>query len=272
MTGPLPDPLPSVARLQYTSRNPSAALRDRIALFSLFEVHPGATPKTPHCVPPDGCVSLVVREADTGTAVVLGPRTTPLVSSLIPGTRYWSAKLWPGVAPALEGLHPEHLANVLAPLAQLHPDLAHELEGCVRPGVDLEAVRVGFERALATRLAAGAERIDGLVRRVVRTIGEAEGRIPITDLAARVQMSPRQLQRRFRSAVGLTPKEFARIRRTQTAIERAFHSDEPLADVALELGFADQAHMTREFRALLGQAPTYVRDWLRRIDHDIPDA
>jgi AraC-like DNA-binding protein len=51
------------------------------------------------------------------------------------------------------------------------------------------------------------------VAEAVRRIEASDGPLPIGDLAERLEIGERQLQRRFRRAVGLTPKQFSRIRR-----------------------------------------------------------
>ncbi len=81
-------------------------------------------------------------------------------------------------------------------------------------------------------------------------------------------MSSRQLQRRFSAAVGLSPKQFARVRRLREALLHLVEeSDVSWAAVAAELGFADQAHLIREFSALAGLPPVVVSERIRRIGH-----
>lgn len=64
-------------------------------------------------------------------------------------------------------------------------------------------------------------------------------------------MSPRALQRWFARHVGLPPRHYLRLLRFQKAFERV--PDQPsLADHAAAQGYADQAHMAREFRDLAG--------------------
>jgi AraC-like DNA-binding protein len=62
------------------------------------------------------------------------------------------------------------------------------------------------------------------------------------------------LRREFTTAVGLPPKVVARIARVHRA-QAAITDGQPLSAVAARCGFADQAHMTREFMALVGKTP-----------------
>jgi AraC-like DNA-binding protein len=78
----------------------------------------------------------------------------------------------------------------------------------------------------------------------------------LADVAAQLKVSPRTLQRIALRYVGLPPAELIRRRRLQEAAERVRADPATsLAQVAAELGYADQAHLTREFRDRLGFTP-----------------
>jgi AraC-like DNA-binding protein len=81
-------------------------------------------------------------------------------------------------------------------------------------------------------------------------------------VAAEVGWSRRHLGARFREAVGLPPKALGRLIRVEHAAQRVRAGD-PLADIAYEVGYADQSHFTRDFRELVGCTPTqfpFVQD------------
>jgi AraC-like DNA-binding protein len=77
-------------------------------------------------------------------------------------------------------------------------------------------------------------------------------------------MSERSFQNTFRELVGLSAKEFARILRLQATIRRLDDGSRSMAELAIESGFADQAHATREVRRVTGTTPAKLRDALRR--------
>ncbi len=80
------------------------------------------------------------------------------------------------------------------------------------------------------------------------------------DAAARLSISLRTLQRLAHRYVGLPPLAMIRRRRLQEAAQRIReHPDTDLATVAAELGYADHAHLTHDFRAVLGFTPTAYR-------------
>ncbi|MGH3926723.1 MAG: helix-turn-helix domain-containing protein, partial [Pseudonocardiaceae bacterium] len=101
----------------------------------------------------------------------------------------------------------------------------------------------------------------------------SSGNVPVRRLAEGTGWSRRHLLTRFRDQIGLAPKPAARVLRFRRAADllvpgsgAAGGSDLPasrsIADVAAECGYADHAHLVRDFRALAGCTPSqYVADW-----------
>jgi AraC-like DNA-binding protein len=85
----------------------------------------------------------------------------------------------------------------------------------------------------------------------------------VSSAAQRVSLCGRQLERLFADRVGVAPKTFSRIVRFRRAVLDVC-SGTPLAIAAATHGYADQAHFSREVRALTGLAP---RALLERIPH-----
>jgi AraC-like DNA-binding protein len=82
----------------------------------------------------------------------------------------------------------------------------------------------------------------------------------ISDLQRQSGYSPRHFIALFRNAVGLTPKHYYRQRRFKAALRTLARNAGPsLAELAASLGYADQSHLTREFRGLAGITPTQYR-------------
>ena len=78
--------------------------------------------------------------------------------------------------------------------------------------------------------------------------------ITMAPLAAELGTGPTQVAREFRSAFGIPPHRYVLGRRLDAARDRIL-AGQPLADVAAEVGFTDQAHLTRRFRRFLGTTP-----------------
>ncbi|WP_026257365.1 helix-turn-helix domain-containing protein [Actinopolymorpha alba] len=84
----------------------------------------------------------------------------------------------------------------------------------------------------------------------------------VEDAAAALAASARTLQRVAHRYLGVPPSAMIRRRRLQEAAQRIReHPDEPLAGLAAELGYTDQAHLANDFRTVLGFTPSaYRRD------------
>jgi AraC-like DNA-binding protein len=81
----------------------------------------------------------------------------------------------------------------------------------------------------------------------------------LLSLAALLGVSPYQLSRRFTASVGMSLTRY-RIRvRVSRALSRLAAGERDLAGLAADLGFADQAHLTRAVKAAAGCAPGAVR-------------
>jgi AraC-like DNA-binding protein len=92
---------------------------------------------------------------------------------------------------------------------------------------------------------------------------------PVSDVADEVGLSARRFIELFKDEVGLAPKLFCRVRRFQRAV-RLVHgrTDVDWADVALDCGYFDQAHLIHEFREFSGLSPTaYLRVRSSHLNH-----
>jgi AraC-like DNA-binding protein len=91
-----------------------------------------------------------------------------------------------------------------------------------------------------------------------RQLVRSGGRVRVRTLARELDWSPRRLIDRFRDHIGLPPKGVARVIRFDRAVA-ALRSGQPrIAEVAAACGYADQAHLARDFRALSGITPAQL--------------
>jgi AraC-like DNA-binding protein len=78
-------------------------------------------------------------------------------------------------------------------------------------------------------------------------------------LAAALGVSPYQLSRRFSASVGMSLTRYRNRVRVSRALSRLDGGERDLAGLAADLGFADQAHLTRAVKAMVGCTPGAVR-------------
>ncbi len=92
------------------------------------------------------------------------------------------------------------------------------------------------------------------IQRTVQLLNDPEAQVDSNYLAKRSGLGRRQFERQFAEHVGMSPRVFLRIQRVNRARHR-LRAGTSLARAAQWCGFADQAHLTREFRKLLGVTP-----------------
>ncbi|ABD12865.1 AraC family transcriptional regulator [Frankia sp. CgMI4] len=198
---------------------------------------------------PDGCMDIIW--SSDANLIVAGPDTAAKLVRWAPGVRHVGLRFDSGSGPSHLGVAADELRDQRVPLADLWGDgpaqrLAERLAMAADP-------LVAFESSIAARPVHPA-----LVDRLVPAVlAGARARAPVDDLARTVGLSERQLLRRCRRVFGYGPKTLARILRMQDALHAA-RAGIPFAVVAAEAGYADQAHLAREVRALAGVPPTHL--------------
>jgi AraC-like DNA-binding protein len=191
---------------------------------------------------PDGCVDVTVRD---GRATVAGPDTRPVPITLAAGDVVVGVRFVPGAAASALGVPADELRDRRVALEDVWGPAGQEVGE--RAGEDPLAL-LG---ALRGRIAPAE--LDPRVLLAARRLGIAPA-TPIPALGAAVGLGERHLRRRFAAAVGYGPKTFARVARFHRALALV-RAGEPPAGAAFAAGYADQAHMTREMRALAGRTP-----------------
>lgn len=111
---------------------------------------------------------------------------------------------------------------------------------------------------------AARERAGGLSRRALKDavdyIGDnLEKDLKLADIARAAHMSPYHFSRLFKQSTGLTPHRYVIERRVQRAKELLCSSTLPIAEIALLCGFANQSHLNRHFKRMLGVSPKALR-------------
>ena len=246
---------PDSATLSYREFPPPAALTRYLACVWIRTTGVDRTDRQARVLP-DGCIDLVwMGEAPP---FIAGPATRPVLASLPAESHVAGIRFRPGMAPSLVGPPASELLNADVPLDSVWGAAAsHLLDGTGR-SLSAEAKLVALQQALVGRLPHAAP-ADDLVRAGIATLTHrADARVQ--DLAALLGASERQLLRRFNAAVGYGPKTFGRILRFQRAVRlgsmMAAAGRLSLAQLAARVGYADQAHMAREFAEYAGAPPT----------------
>jgi len=229
-----------------------ADLRDHLSCIWVNDLTPSSV-KEYHVVP-DGCVDILW----TGSGLyVAGPDTHPVLELVRPGSSIAGVRFRPGAAYPWLGVPLSEILNSRVLLAEFW------IEG----GMVAEHVSAAPDSRAATKV---LEEI--LLARLVR-VGQADRQIAflrnaaavklrdsdlsgVQELSRRMGISERTLRRRCIDAFGYGFKTLQRILRFQRFFRLLTLSHDPnLAALALEAGFADQPHMSREVRRLCEVRP-----------------
>lgn len=132
---------------------------------------------------------------------------------------------------------------------------------CARTATARLALLEASLQARARRL----ERPNRTVRRTFELIRAAHGEISTEQLARACGCTSRTLRRSMVAEAGLAPKHLARIVRIRYALD-LLSGSVPLSAAAVTSAFADQSHMSREFRELLGEPPSRLGPKLRSAE------
>lgn len=248
-------------------RRPVPALAEVVSVGWVQRVAADSTPY-PHRTVPNGSVELL---CVIGSAPrVVGPLTRPRVDILEPGTTIVGIRLRPGAAAALFGLPASELVDQVVEAGELLGAAAGVLEdrvaGSRTPAGALEVLQCQVLGRL--RDATGP---DPLITEAVRRLMPWRGG-GVGSLTSHLGISERQLRRRFETSVGVGPKTLHRILRFQGVLAMAQLAlaqgrnpgSDGLASLAVEAGYADQSHLTRECVQLAGTTPAVFLGDVRR--------
>jgi len=186
---------------------------------------------------PDAC-SDVVWQRGRGTSVV-GPDTTAKLVPCTPEDVFVGIRFLPGAGGGVLGVPLNELRDMRVEVTEV--DRAFDVHPEMAPADVLTCL---------VSAAAGRE-ADPLVARAARVAG----RHSVDRLARELCLSERQLRRRFHAAVGYGPKALARVLRFRRLMRAIDAGRADLAQLAFDLGYADQAHLTRETTRLAGLPP-----------------
>jgi len=187
-----------------------------------------------------GVVSRVFEVQLSGRGAVIGARFTP--GGFAAWTGLDASAYTDRAVPATQVLGAE--------LGSLHHEIASS--DSLADGGWVDALRGALQR----HRSADPRRADDELAALVQRMAADDTLVRVEQLAELTGRSVRTLQRQFRRGVGIGPKwVLARFRLQEAAYALEVDSSVDLADLAVRLGWYDQAHLTNDFRRMLGETP-----------------
>jgi hypothetical protein len=205
-------------------------------------------------VVPDGCSDLIWTG---GQLMVIGPDRTAAFPALAPGETVLGLRFRPGAALRWLDVPLSELVGQAVPLRELRDDVQTIEERLAEE--NCPAARQILFRMWAGDEASAAADPQSEMEALFGSLGG--GASP--DLPARKTFGERTLRRRSRDHFGYGPKTLERILRLQRFLRLMRQpASGNLAILALEAGYADQAHMTRDVKELTTLTPREIRGQL----------
>ncbi|MFT3885803.1 MAG: helix-turn-helix domain-containing protein [Flavobacteriales bacterium] len=259
--------------LRYQEYAPSEVLRPVVDRFWFFSSGGDPMDISPvqQCIP-DGMVEIIlIRSSDQYVQssdqwskhpdiFVVGMMREPVSWAMSGGGRMMGIRLRPEAAIELFGMPLKEISAFGTDAgAVLGRRWLHDLEQLREAEGEHEALRTA-ERILLnreTRCTRTMERFTNAMRRM-RTNGAVFDKRGAGD---RLHVCDRQVQRLFKEFLGLSPTCYHRIMRFRRAYEYATNNGQvDWGDLAFHLGFADQAHLVRDFRSFCGLTPRMLQE------------
>lgn len=237
--------------MSYIEEVPVPALAPFVSVVWHQQVAPDGVPHEQLSIPTGGAELVWTRGA---VLSIVGARTRPATETLEPGARVTGWRLRPGATEALLGVPGAVLVDEKVDVDVVLGQSGTRLADKLATAADLVEAQQYLMTAVSDR-----PRVDPLVGALVERLGPWRD-TAVSDLPDELFVSERQLRRRCQAATGLAPKTLQRILRfqgfvalVQAAIAQGRSpTEQRVAWLAAEAGYADQAHLARECRRLTG--------------------
>jgi len=263
--------------MNYHEFEPPSHLRGSVHSFWLLqEKH---TPHTEeHMFFPERLVRLVFYQGDSYVGLPGGPlemlpqtylmgfQSGPLRAVSRGFARVLGVELYPWAAMRLLGLEKVHSTHFLE-VGVLLERLGRQISALLRLESGREALELLEDWLSSRSQVVNLEPNPATLAATRLYVSKGQGKI--SEIAEELGISTRQLERGFVSTVGISAKQLARTIRFEEAHNRILLEPRlSLTELAFELGFADQAHFNREFKAFSSLNPTtFIGHVLRRYEN-----
>ena len=226
--------------------------------FGIVHFYQCRTGILPRYAVPDGCVNMVFCcDPHAPGAEICGTVLAPETVLLRSETCYFGVRFLPGYNPILgvSGVM-ESLVNHRIPFDTLIRD-ERMLERICSTMDFHQQIRAFLQSYLSIyHRISPMENSNRLILHAANLLMRSSGNITMDQLAEEIGYTARYINKCFRSEVGLSPKQLAKIFRFQATVQALNHrSNQALTEVAVDLGYYDQSHFIHEFKTFSGMTP-----------------
>lgn len=252
--------------MDYQTYSPSTELADFVKCY--WTLTAPASEERQRIVP-DGCMEMIFHCGDLyrqflpdgssviqPSAFVFGQITQPLEIAPMGNTNIFAVRFHPNGFIPFATISIKQMENKTTDLSTLFGDSGRDVCEMVMKDIDTSQRISIIESFLLAQLQL-QETTDRIAALSVQTLLALNGQLSVDELADQVQINRRQLERKFATVIGMSPKQLAKIMRLQATLkmmeERRFDS---LTELAYENGYFDQAHFIKDFKEFTGVTPS----------------
>lgn len=252
--------------MNYRVYTPTSELQSFVKCFWTLEDERNAVPVKQRVVP-DGCMEMIFHYGDLYRQYFEDGSSIIQPKSFVFGQITQYIEIAPtgisGIVAARflpEGLMPFNLPislleNKAVSLTELFGEKGKELEDDVIASSD-NMQRIKLIETFLLSCLANPQTIDSITKTCVEAIFESKGQMGITALADKMYINRRNMERKFTSVIGMSPKQLSKVVRLQATLkmleQQKFSS---LTSLAYENGYYDQAHFIKDFKEFTGISP-----------------
>ncbi len=256
--------------MNYKTYPPSTQLSPLIKCYWTLEGPKEELPQRQTIVP-DGCMEMIFHHGEPfkqyvskvkwiiqPRCFVIGQLTQPLVIEPTGETGIFSVRFHPHGFTPFTTLPLKELENKAISLKRLFGEEGQELaDKMIQSDSTQQRIKM-IETFLLSRVA-HTETIDRIVKSTVDTILTAKGQLSIDAISRENYIHRRNLERKFSTAIGLSPKQLAKTIRLQDTLKLLLNQQfTNLTSLSYQGGYYDQSHFIKDFKEFTGLTPSEI--------------
>lgn len=253
--------------MDYQTYEPSENLNPIVKCYWTLE-NPKADSPERQTIVPDGCLEMIFHYGDLykqflddGQSIIqprcfiFGQLTKPLEIEPTGEIGIFSVRFHPDTFLSLTTIPIKEMENTAVSLEKIFGKAGQEIEQIIlNSNSALE--RISHIETFLLKQLRNTETIDNVIKSTVDIILTANGQYSVEELTKQIGINRRQLERKFSTAVGLSPKQLSRIIRLQATLKMLMNNKfTSLTALAYEAEYYDQAHFIKDFKELTGYTP-----------------
>ena len=253
--------------MNYQTFEPGENLATFVKCYWILENPKEETPEK-QIIVPDGCMEMIFHYGDLykqyienqnsiiqPRSFVIGQLTRPLEIEPTGRTGIFSVRFQPNGFLPFTTIPIKEMENTAVSLSKLFGKDGKAIEEKILNAQSVSE-RIQLIEAFLLSQLTDKETIDRIVKSTVDTIMTANGQLSVDELSKQTNINRRQLERKFSSAIGLSPKQLSKTIRLQTTLKMLLNKKfTSLTSLAYENEYYDQAHFIKDFKDLTGFTP-----------------